>query len=745
MAGDQLNALPRGYETHGYRIEDVLGSGGFGITYRACETSIGRTVAVKEYLPAGVALRGRDSASVLPISSDDRPTFEWGLDRFRTEAQTLVPFRHPNIVKVLRFFEANGTAYMVMDYEEGESLECVLDREGALDEARIRSFLMPLLDGLAEVHALGFLHRDIKPDNIYLRDDGRPVLLDFGAARQALGVRSHSLTAIVTSGYAPYEQYESDGDQGPWTDIYAMGAVLYAGIGGDVPPESTMRLSAYARDRGDPMIPATTLGMGQYSIAFLEAIDGALQIMEHDRPQTVHEWQQWLADGAPAQMREPARTPVPANIGQPSKTVVTLDSYRSAAPPRKSGARRIAALAAISVLLASGVASGGYYAYDSLRESYATYERTIAQERATARAARREAEALGKRRAVETAGRKRAAAIEARQRAEAEKRRLEAEARRAEQEAKRTVETKKQFAAERRRAELARREAEKERRRAGIEARRRAATEATRELEDRQRRQITAARRLAIEALRRKQLAERRKFESELKKERQARERAEAALRKYRAEQRKRELAERIQRAQRRKQTVERRGQTVERRRQTVERRGQTVERRGQTVERRGQTVERRRQTVERRTPPGSNQRRAEISTGKQGREPSARSKPRRYAEAGNPWRTNDGRPQVARVGAARLFGRWCGPRGAIRFTRSHMIARRYDNGEVGRFQLAGYHVGPRSIVVQYLMPDGMYRRAFGRFSGDARRMTELAQKQPGYPWRRVAAPWHRC
>ncbi|MDH3236224.1 MAG: protein kinase, partial [Alphaproteobacteria bacterium] len=512
MAGDQLNALPRGYETHGYRIEDVLGSGGFGITYRARETSIGRTVAVKEYLPAGVALRGRDSATVLPISSDDRPTFEWGLDRFRTEAQTLVPFRHPNIVKVLRFFEANGTAYMVMDYEEGESLECVLDREGALDEMRIRDFLMPLLDGLAEVHALGFLHRDIKPDNIYLRNDGRPVLLDFGAARQALGVRSHSLTAIVTSGYAPHEQYESDGDQGPWTDIYAMGAVLYTAIGGEVPPESTMRLSAYARDRGDPMIPATTLGMGQYSIAFLEAIDGALQIMEHERPQTVHEWRQWLSDGAPAhlrmpeQMREQGKTPVPANIplplnipapanvDQPPKTVITLDSYRSASPPRKSGARRIAALAAVSVLLASGVASGGYYAYDSLRESYASYERTIAQERATARAARREAEALAKRRAeearlrkLEEAKRKRAAAIEAKQRAEAEKRRLEAEARRAEQEAKRAAEAKKQFEAERRRAELARREAEKERRRAAIEARRRAATEATRELEDRQR------------------------------------------------------------------------------------------------------------------------------------------------------------------------------------------------------------------------------------------------------------------
>ncbi|MEJ2121958.1 MAG: serine/threonine-protein kinase [Alphaproteobacteria bacterium] len=426
MAGDQLNALPRGYETHGYRIEDVLGSGGFGITYRARETSIGRTVAVKEYLPAGVALRGKDSATVLPISSDDKPTFEWGLDRFRTEAQTLVPFRHPNIVKVLRFFEANGTAYMVMDYEEGESLECILEREGALDETRIKRFLEPLLEGLAEVHALGFLHRDIKPDNIYLRNDGQPVLLDFGAARQALGVRSHSLTAIVTSGYAPYEQYESDGDQGPWTDIYAMGAVLYTAIGGDVPPESTMRLSAYARERGDPMIPATTLGHGQYSITFLEAIDGALRILEHDRPQTVHEWQQWLSSGLPvsAPDPEPDPEPEPDTDQEPARTLVTLDTYRPVPPRPKSNARRIAALAALSVLLASGVASGGYYAYGSLRDTYADYERTIARERAAARAARREAEALAKRRAAEEAERKRVAALEAKQRAEAEKRRL---------------------------------------------------------------------------------------------------------------------------------------------------------------------------------------------------------------------------------------------------------------------------------------------------------------------------------
>jgi hypothetical protein len=239
-------------------------------------------------------------------------------------------------------------------------------------------------------------------------------------------------------------------------------------------------------------------------------------------------------------------------------------------------------------------------------------------------------------------------------------------------------------------------------------------------LEDRQRRQIAAARRKALEELRRKQRAERQKFESELKKEREARERAEAALRKFRAEQRKREIAERTERARAR----------------------------------------RLQQVTKVRTPPGSSKlgekRRTQISTGNgdsvgksggngQGREPSTRTPPRRYAEAGNPWRRNDGYPQVARAGVARLIGRWCGPRGAIRFTRSHMVARRYDNGEVGRYQLAGYHVGPRSIVVQYLMPDGMHRLAFGRFSLSGRRMIELAGKQPGDRWRRIGAPWHRC
>ncbi|MHA1571150.1 MAG: serine/threonine protein kinase, partial [Alphaproteobacteria bacterium] len=255
MSKDQLNALPRGYEIEGYRIEAVLGSGGFGITYKARETSLDRLVAIKEYLPAGIAMRGRNSLDVYPMSADDRASFDWGLSRFRIEAQTLVTFRHPNIVEVLRFFEANNTAYMVMGYEAGESLDEILEREGTMEEAEIRAMLDPLLSGLAEVHEAGFLHRDIKPANIFVRQSGKPVLLDFGAARQAMGNKSQSLTAIVTSGYAPHEQYESDGNQGAWTDIYAMGAVLYRAVSGEVPPEAPMRLSAYARQNNDPMMP----------------------------------------------------------------------------------------------------------------------------------------------------------------------------------------------------------------------------------------------------------------------------------------------------------------------------------------------------------------------------------------------------------------------------------------------------------------------------------------------------------
>jgi hypothetical protein len=302
MSGERRNALPKGYQFEGYRIDGVLGAGGFGMTYRATEVAIDRAVAIKEFLPGGIVMRDADRVTVHPMGPSEQRDFEWGLASFRKEAATLVTFRHPNIVAVYRYFEANGTAYMVMAYEEGESLGAVLARHPTLDEAEIREILVPLLDGLARVHDAGFLHRDIKPDNIYIRQDGSPVLLDFGAARQALGEKSRSLTSIFTAGYAPFEQYSSRGNQGPWTDIYALGAVLYRCVTGDKPPEAPDRI------RDDPCRPAVEAAKGRYAPGFLAAIDHALKVDERARPQSVAAWRTELGLDAPAALSvKPAR------------------------------------------------------------------------------------------------------------------------------------------------------------------------------------------------------------------------------------------------------------------------------------------------------------------------------------------------------------------------------------------------------------------------------------------------------
>jgi len=295
------HALPRGYEIEGYRIEGTLGTGGFGITYLAREVSLDRRVAIKEYLPAQVATRDSKRHSVRPVGPDDTEIFEWGLERFRGEALTLVSFRHANIVAVLRFFEANNTAYMVMDYEEGSSLGEILDDAGTLPEHEIEEILEPLLDGLDRVHRVGFLHRDIKPENIYVRADGSPVLLDFGAARLATGQHGKHLTGLVTVGYAPPEQYDSGTPQGPWTDIYSFGATLYHAATGVVPVESTARVGALARRQPDPLTPiGKAARRGGYSEPVLHAIEWALEVIADDRPQSVDEWREAFRPVGPA-------------------------------------------------------------------------------------------------------------------------------------------------------------------------------------------------------------------------------------------------------------------------------------------------------------------------------------------------------------------------------------------------------------------------------------------------------------
>ena len=300
MSDEIRLALKPGTEIDGYRIESVLGAGGFGITYRATEIVLGRTVAIKEFLPSGIATREEQTLAVTPLTPSAAADIAWGMDRFRAEAQTLVAFQHPNIVGVHRYFEANGTGYLVMAFVEGRTLSELLFPDKTLDESEIHEIIDPLLDGLQAVHDRGFLHRDIKPANIFIREDGTPILIDFGAARQALGQQSKSLTAIISEGYAPYEQYDQSGDQGPWTDIYALGGVLYRCVTGQRPPDAPSRITAMVRGRPDPMPPVREAVRGAYSDALLNAIDRAQATREDDRPQTISEFRALLSGQADA-------------------------------------------------------------------------------------------------------------------------------------------------------------------------------------------------------------------------------------------------------------------------------------------------------------------------------------------------------------------------------------------------------------------------------------------------------------
>ncbi len=296
-AQDYKQALPPGFRLGSYRVVRVLGAGGFGVTYLCEHGGLGVTVAVKEYLPNDIAVRSGDA--VAPKSAADREGYQWGLSRFLDEARTLARFEHRNVVRVRDYFEANGTAYIVMDYEDGEPLDRVLERKGTLTEAQIKRVLLPIVAGLRQVHAAGFLHRDVKPANIFIRrSDESPVLLDFGSARQALSSRSRSVTAIASAGYSPPEQYESDGEQGPWTDIYALSALCYRAVTGIAPVEATRRQSRLLRGEEDPLPSLAEVAGGRCSQAFLTAVDRGLRVVEGERQGSLDEWRAELEGGA---------------------------------------------------------------------------------------------------------------------------------------------------------------------------------------------------------------------------------------------------------------------------------------------------------------------------------------------------------------------------------------------------------------------------------------------------------------
>ena len=285
--------------------KDPLGAGGFGVTYLAHDTSLKRQVAIKEYLPHDWGARGPDGG-VGPRSAAHEKDYEWGLERFLEEAQVLAGLHHAHVVQVYRVIEAWGTAYMVTEYVEGGSLASALASEGPWREARVLALLDALTAGLARVHAKGLIHRDIKPANVMLREDGSPVLIDFGAARQAVGGRSGLLTAVLTPGYAPFEQYNTKGRQGPWTDVYALGAVAYEALSGRVPEESSGRMEE------DELPPVTAVAAHGLSSGTAAAVMSALALRRQDRPQSLAEWRALLGLGTTKPPPpEPPRPPEP--------------------------------------------------------------------------------------------------------------------------------------------------------------------------------------------------------------------------------------------------------------------------------------------------------------------------------------------------------------------------------------------------------------------------------------------------
>jgi serine/threonine protein kinase len=342
-------ALPKGVVLDGsYRIERVVASGGFGITYEAEDTKLGTRVAIKEYYPAELSERDA-TMGVRARSEEHQETFVWGRKSFLQEARILARFRHPSIVRVARVFEALSTAYMVMDFEKGQPLEQWLRGLGrAPKQSELDRISHSILDALETMHAQSFIHRDIAPDNIIIRADGVPVLLDFGAARRAVAEMSRMLTGIVKAGYSPQEQYATDNQfQGPWTDLYAFGATLYRAVTGRPPAEATLRALGV-------MIPKISDEVtDSYRFGFLTAIDACLALAPADRPRSI------------AQLRMMLFTPDTSASAPMGKT--ERRRIPSLQPSRRTAAKALAPRhwiisAAMILLMLSGGAAGLHYA-----------------------------------------------------------------------------------------------------------------------------------------------------------------------------------------------------------------------------------------------------------------------------------------------------------------------------------------------------------------------------------------------
>jgi hypothetical protein len=349
------DALHAGTRLDEFEIVRVLGAGGFGIVYLALDHVLLRHVAVKEYMPT--ALAGRGLGAMLSVRSPALAgTFAAGLESFFNEARMLARFDHPSLVKVYRFWKANGTAYMVMPYYAGHTLkEARRGMTEAPDEAWLRALVEPLLGALEVLHGEGVYHRDIAPDNILLLPDGRPVLLDFGSARRVIGDRTQSLTAILKPNFAPVEQYADEAGlrQGPWTDLYALGATVHYLLTGQAPPPAVMRAVRDALPVLGARAGATT--------PFLATIDWTLALAPDDRPQSVASVRRAFR-GELMPPRPTLRHAAGADAARVSRAALPVSAARPAglldAPARRSRPAVLAGLALVGL----GVVVGSLWA-----------------------------------------------------------------------------------------------------------------------------------------------------------------------------------------------------------------------------------------------------------------------------------------------------------------------------------------------------------------------------------------------
>jgi len=282
MSAQANQPLAEGTRLQNYRIVRMLAAGGFSFVYLARDEK-DKTVAIKEYLPSTLALRVNGAPQVAAqVPSRDLAMFRTGMKSFFEEARAIARLEHPNIVRVRDIFRANETVYLVMRYERGRTLaDHIRSRRGSLEELWVRNTFAQLLDGLREVHTRKLLHLDIKPANVYLRNDGTPLLIDFGAARQVLSAEGMNLPPTYTPGFAPPEMHLKRELLGPWSDIYSVGATMYACFAGAAPQPANARLDE------DRWVPASKAFAGKYAPELLETVDWCLRLGHLQRPQSV--------------------------------------------------------------------------------------------------------------------------------------------------------------------------------------------------------------------------------------------------------------------------------------------------------------------------------------------------------------------------------------------------------------------------------------------------------------------------